>query len=283
MHQSESVRPSTLYIVATPIGNLDDITLRAKSVLSLVDRICCEDTRHSARLMEHLGVHKPLVSLHEHNETDRSAQVVGWLQAGESIALVSDAGTPLISDPGYVLVNAVIEAGQNVVPVPGVSAAITAMSVSGLPTDRWSFQGFLSNRQAARLKQIESLAAVENTMVFYESSHRILDCLHDMSDVLGKERRVVVARELTKTFETFLRGTLSEVSSVVEQDANQRKGEFVVIVEGNKNTTHAEASPEVMTLLQELKLQLPPKKAAAVVANVFGGSKKQYYEMLLKL
>jgi 16S rRNA (cytidine1402-2'-O)-methyltransferase len=283
MHQSESVRPSTLYIVATPIGHLDDITLRAKSVLGSVERICCEDTRHSARLLEHLSIHKPLVSLHEHNEADRSAQVVAWLQAGESIALVSDAGTPLISDPGYVLVNAVIEAGCQVVPVPGVSAAITAMSASGLPTDRWSFQGFLSNRQAARTKQIEALASQEQTMVFYESSHRIQDCLADMSVVMGSERRVVVARELTKTFETFLRGSLGEVLEVVEQDPNQRKGEFVVILDGNKNAAPAEASPEIISMLEELKPLLPPKKAAAVVANVFGGSKKQYYDMLLNM
>jgi 16S rRNA (cytidine1402-2'-O)-methyltransferase len=209
--------------------------------------------------------------------------VVAWLQAGESIALVSDAGTPLISDPGYVLVNAVIEAGCQVVPVPGVSAAITAMSASGLPTDRWSFQGFLSNRQAARTKQIEALASQEQTMVFYESSHRIQDCLADMSVVMGSERRVVVARELTKTFETFLRGSLGEVLEVVEQDPNQRKGEFVVILDGNKNAAPAEASPEIISMLEELKPLLPPKKAAAVVANVFGGSKKQYYDMLLNM
>ena len=277
------VKPSTLYVVATPIGNLADITERAVYVLSNVDVICCEDTRHSARLLDNIGCKKPLLSLHEHNERERSAYIVEKLQAGESIALVSDAGTPLISDPGYVLVNEVIAAGLEVVPVPGVSAVITALSVSGLPTDRWTFEGFLPNKHGARLKVLEQNQHMTQTMVYYESSHRIEDSLRDMVEVFGIERKIVVARELTKTFETVMRGSLAEVLMQVAQDSNQRKGEFVVVVAGAPKKDTAAFDAQILQLATELKALMPPKKAAAVIANVFGGTKKAYYELILSL
>lgn len=180
---------STLYVVATPIGNLEDLTIRAEKILKQVDVICCEDTRHSARLMEHIGCKTQLISLHEHNEREKSQYIVDRLSAGESIALVSDAGTPLISDPGYVLVNRVVEAGLSVVPVPGVSAVVTALSVAGLPTDRWYFEGFLPSKGSARLKRMNQLANATNTLVFYESSHRIAASIGDVVEVFGPDRR----------------------------------------------------------------------------------------------
>jgi len=283
MQATQSMKMANLYVVSTPIGNLGDITERAVQVLQKVDLICCEDTRHSARLLEHIGCKKPLMSLHEHNERDRSAMIVEKLRAGQSIALVSDAGTPLISDPGYVLVNEVIAAGLRVIPVPGPSAVITALSVSGLPTDRWVFEGFLPHKQGARIKALESVAGMTQTLVFYESSHRIEDSLEDMVGVFGGERSACVARELTKTFETVLRGTLADLVLQVKVDANQRKGEFVVMVAGAQKTDVEQVSPDMLALAKELKPLLPPKKAAAVIANVYGGAKKSYYELILSL
>ncbi len=283
MQANGFVKSSTLYVVATPIGNLADITERAIQVLKNVDVICCEDTRHSARLLDNISCKKPLLSLHEHNERERSALIVEKLTSGQSIALVSDAGTPLISDPGYVLVNEVIAAGLDVVPIPGVSAVITALSVSGLPTDHWSFEGFLPSKQGARVKILEQHQNLAHTLVYYESSHRIEDSLRDMGLVFGLERKVVVARELTKTFETLLRGSLEEVLAFVAEDSNQRKGEFVVMVNGAAKTDAAVYEAEILQLASELKPLLPPKKAASVIANVYGGSKKQYYELILSL
>lgn len=280
---SNQIMKSTLYVVATPIGNLTDISERAQQVLRSVDLICCEDTRHSARLMEHLGCTTPLLSLHEHNERDRSAMIVDRLLSGQSIALVSDAGTPLISDPGYVLVNHVIDAQLQVVPIPGASAVITALSISGLPTDRWRFEGFLPSKTGARLKILNALATDHLTLVFYESSHRIEASLADMAIAFGADRPIVVARELTKTFETVLRGTIAEVQQAVAADNNQRKGEFVVLVQGVANEVVGIGDERVVALVNELTAILPPKKAAAIVAKVFGGSKKLYYEYIVAL
>ncbi len=277
------VNKQTLYVVATPIGNLADISQRAIDVLNSVDLICCEDTRHSARLMDHIGCRTKLISLHEHNERDKSDYIVKKLQGGHSIALVSDAGTPLISDPGYVLVNHVINAGMNVAPLPGPSAVVTALSVAGLPTDRWRFEGFLPNKTGARVKVLEALVSESCTLVFYESSHRISASLSDMEAVFGSERPIVIARELTKTFETVLRGSVAQVRELVDQDANQRKGEFVVLVQGDKDVQLLLEDPKAVLLAKELKPLLPPKKAAAVLASVFGGSKKDYYQYLLEL
>jgi 16S rRNA (cytidine1402-2'-O)-methyltransferase len=282
MNSNQIIR-STLYVVATPIGNLADISERAQQVLRSVDLICCEDTRHSARLMDHLGCTTPLLSLHEHNERDRSAMIVERLQSGQSIALVSDAGTPLISDPGYVLVNHVIDAQLQVVPIPGASAVITALSISGLPTDRWRFEGFLPSKTGARLKILNALAKDHLTLVFYESSHRIEGSLADMALAFGADRPIVVARELTKTFETVLRGTIAEVQLAVAADNNQRKGEFVVLVQGVATEVVGIGDERVVALVNELTAILPPKKAAAIVAKVFGGSKKIYYEYIVAL
>ncbi|TCS41728.1 16S rRNA (cytidine(1402)-2'-O)-methyltransferase [Reinekea marinisedimentorum] len=281
--ETVSAVKSTLYVVATPIGNLEDLTVRAEKILKQVDIICCEDTRHSARLMESIGCRTQLISLHEHNEREKSQYIVDKLRAGESIALVSDAGTPLISDPGYVLVNKVVEAGLTVVPVPGVSAVITALSVAGLPTDRWYFEGFLPNKGSARLKRMEQLKGATETLIFYESSHRIEASMADAVTAFGAERPVVIARELTKTFETLLRGSAQEVLERVRADSNQQKGEFVVMVGGAQPVEQGDEDSRAFLLADELKALMPPKKAAAVVAKVFGGNKKTYYEYLAGL
>jgi 16S rRNA (cytidine1402-2'-O)-methyltransferase len=281
--ESTSVVKSTLYVVATPIGNLADFTVRAEQVLKQVDVICCEDTRHSARLMEHIGCKTQLISLHEHNEREKSQYIVERLQSGESIALVSDAGTPLISDPGYVLVNSVVDAGLKVVPIPGVSAVITALSVAGLPTDRWFFEGFLPSKGSARLKRMQQLAAATETLVFYESSHRIEASLVDVMEAFGGDRPIAVARELTKTFETVLRGRAESVLSQLQDDKNQKKGEFVVMVGGAQAVEQGDEDERAYMLANELKALMPPKKAAALVAKLFGGNKKVYYDYLVGL
>lgn len=274
--------PAALYVVATPIGNLDDITRRAVSVLSSVDVCCAEDTRHSRRLLDHLGASPRLISVHEHNERDRGHFIVSLLEQGQSVALISDAGTPLISDPGYHLVQAVADAGFPVHPVPGVSAVITALSVAGLPTDHWRFEGFLPAKTAARQKALQACAESPHTLVFYESSHRILASLADMVSVYGGERRVVVARELTKTFETVLRGTLDEVLDRVEADEHQRKGEFVVMVAGEERADQT-VGLDPKALADVLAPLMPPKQAAAAMVSLIGGRKKEWYELITGL
>lgn len=280
--EEKSVKPSEIYIVSTPIGHLGDLTLRAQAVLCQADVICAEDTRHSARLLEHIGSKVPMMALHEHNEFERSQHIIDRLARGESVALISDAGTPLISDPGYKLVRAIIEAGYKVVPVPGASAVIAALSVAGLPTDRFFFEGFLASKSTARTKQMASLANFPHTWVFYESSHRILASLEDLASVLGGERYIVVARELTKTFETLLRGKVAEVIAQVKADDNQQKGEFVVMVSGLAEEEREALPEQAIAMLKQLASLLPPKKAAQAVAAVYGGGKKVYYDWLLR-
>jgi 16S rRNA (cytidine1402-2'-O)-methyltransferase len=251
-------------------------------VLCQVDLICAEDTRHSGRLLESIGSKVPMMALHEHNEADKAASIIERLASGQSLALISDAGTPLISDPGYVLVNHVISAGYRVVPVPGVSAVVTALSVAGLPTDRWLFEGFLPSKSSARIKRFEELLMQQSTIVFYESSHRIEKSLIDMVTVFGAERPVSVARELTKNFETVLRGSLSEVLSAVTADSNQQKGEFVVVLGGLvEDKQDSITDPLVISLAKELHKELPPKKAASILAKVYGGNKRDYYALIL--
>jgi 16S rRNA (cytidine1402-2'-O)-methyltransferase len=274
--------PAALYVVATPIGNLDDITRRAVSVLASVDVCCAEDTRHSRRLMDHLGISPKLISVHEHNERDRGHFIVSLLEQGQSVALISDAGTPLISDPGYHLVQAVADAGFPVHPVPGVSAVITALSVAGLPTDHWRFEGFLPAKSAARQKTLQACSDSPHTLVFYESSHRIMASLDDMVSVYGGARRVVVARELTKTFETVLRGSLEEVQALVAGDENQRKGEFVVMLAGESAPDDAFAL-DPQALADVLAPLMPPKQAAAAMVTLIGGRKKAWYELITGL
>ncbi|MGB1092022.1 MAG: 16S rRNA (cytidine(1402)-2'-O)-methyltransferase, partial [Oceanobacter sp.] len=209
---------ATLYIVATPIGNLSDLTERARQTLNSVDLIACEDTRHTQKLLQHLGLHKPLISVHDHNERDRVEHIRNELVAGKNIALVSDAGTPLISDPGYALVQVLREEGFSVTPIPGPSALITALSAAGLPTDRFIFEGFLPHKSNARKEMLESAAQEPRTLIYYESRHRILASVADMIEVLGEERQACIARELTKTFETWYRGSLGEIQSLISAD-----------------------------------------------------------------
>jgi 16S rRNA (cytidine1402-2'-O)-methyltransferase len=272
----------TLYVVATPIGNLADLTERAREVLARVDQIACEDTRHSSKLLQHLGLRKPLLSVHEHNERERVAHIASLLSQGQNLALISDAGTPLISDPGFPLVQALREQGFQVSPVPGVSAVITALSAAGLPTDRFTFEGFLPHKMGGKREKLEALAQEPRTMVFYEAKHRILETLELMAEVFGTERPACVARELTKTFETFYHGTLPSILARLSGDEDQQKGEFVVMITGHPNPSTA-GSLDSEKLLRLLSSELPPKKAAALVAEVTGENKKELYDRLLRM
>ncbi|PTY38984.1 16S rRNA (cytidine(1402)-2'-O)-methyltransferase [Saccharospirillum sp. MSK14-1] len=281
---TDSSLPSALYVVATPIGHLDDITRRAAQILSEVEVCCCEDTRHSRRLLDHLGVRPKLVSVHEHNERERIDFILSLLEQGQRVALVSDAGTPLISDPGFPLVRAVVAAGYDVRPVPGVSAVTAALSVAGLPTDRWVFEGFLPAKPGQRQQRLQQLASESRTLVFYESSHRIERCLEDIVTVLGADRPLCLARELTKQFETVLRGSAGEIREQVATDADQRKGEFVLMVGGATETTDTVQSQldgeQLMAVLAPL---MPPKAAAATLVELIGGRKKDWYERIIAL
>lgn len=277
-----SIEAGILYVVATPIGNLGDMTPRAVEVLQQVDRIAAEDTRHSAGLMRHFAINTPMLSLHEHNERQKVATLLQRLQDGESIALVSDAGTPLISDPGYVLVREAQLAGIRVVPVPGASALIAALSASGLPTDRFSFEGFLPAKGGTRRKLLETLRQERRTLAFYESPHRILESLTDMAGVFGDTRRAVVARELTKTFETIRHDGLGNLLEWVRSDSNQQKGEFVVLVHGCEETGEA-IDQEACRIAGLLADELPLKQAAALAAKISGEKKNALYKYLLEL
>lgn len=274
---------SALYIVSTPIGNLGDMTPRAIEVLKKVDVIAAEDTRHSRRLMNHFGIETPMIPCHDHNERQQAEQILGRMSAGASVALVSDAGTPLISDPGFFLVRSVRQAGFPVIPVPGACAFISALSVAGLATDRFFFEGFLPAKSSGRCKRLDELCAFPNTWGFYESPHRILDCLEDVQRVLGECRYIVLAREMTKTFETVIAGSVAEVREVVASDANQRKGEFVVLVEGLKEEVDQSIDADAEKLLVRLMVELPLKKAAAVVSDLTGHRKKALYERGLSI
>ncbi len=269
---------ASLYVVATPIGNLEDLGPRAARLLGEVAVIAAEDTRHTGRLLRHLGLSVPMLSLHEHNEAARVEQLDARLAAGESIALVSDAGTPLISDPGFLLVRELRARGRRIVPVPGACALVAALSAAGLPTDRFTFQGFLPAKGAGRRARLEALAGREETLVFYESPHRIRDTLADLATVLG-ERRLVLARELTKTFETFLDGSAVELLDRMEADPDQARGEFVAMVAGAPPREEDEASVvEGKALLVALLAEgVGVKQAASVAARVLGGTKKSWY------
>ncbi|MFO8045125.1 MAG: 16S rRNA (cytidine(1402)-2'-O)-methyltransferase [Halomonas sp.] len=269
---------ASLYVVATPIGNLEDLSPRAARLLGEVALVAAEDTRHTGRLLRHLGLSVPMLSLHEHNETARVEQLDARLVAGESIALVSDAGTPLISDPGFVLVRELRLRGRRIVPVPGACALVAALSAAGLPTDRFTFQGFLPAKGGGRRGRLESLAAREETLIFYESPHRIRDTLADLAAVLG-ERRLVLARELTKTFETFLDGSAAELLIRMEADPDQARGEFVVMVAGAPPRHEDEAGVVAgEALLAALLAEgVGVKQVAAVAARVLGGAKKVWY------
>ena len=266
----------TLYVVATPIGNAGDIGARAIETLRQVDAICAEDTRHSGQLLARLGISRPLVALHEHNEEAQAGQLVERLRGGQSLALVSDAGTPLVSDPGFRLVRAAREAGIKVSPVPGPSALVAALSVAGLPSDRFVFEGFLPAKTKARREHLQALAGEPRTLIFYESSHRIEDCLADAVAAFGADRRAVLARELTKLFETVLDGSLAELAARVATDADQRKGEFVLLIEGAPADAEA-ALHAGQRLYEQLREHLPPSKAAKVASEITGAPRKALY------
>lgn len=272
-----STKPAgTLHVVATPIGNLGDLSPRAIEVLRSVAAICAEDTRHTRQLLAHFGIERPLLSLHEHNEEAASGPLVTRLAVGDSLALVSDAGTPLVSDPGFRLVRAARAAGIRVSPVPGASALVAALSVAGLPSDRFVFEGFLPAKAAARRERLQALAAETRTLLFYESSHRIGEALDDMASVFGGTRLAVIARELTKLFETVLDGPLDALRALVAADSNQRRGEFVVMVHGadaGADTRTAEGQ-RVYALLSP---HLPPSTAARLAAEISGASRKALY------
>lgn len=270
-----------LYVVATPIGNLGDISARAREIFAAVSAVAAEDTRHSALLLRELGLERPLVSLHEHNERARAVELVGRLRAGESIALISDAGTPLISDPGYQLLRAALEAGIVVSPVPGPSAVITALSASGLPCDRFCFEGFLPSRAIARRRRLGELAAETRTLVIYEAPHRIAACLVDLAAACGDSRRACVARELTKHFETFYRGSLGELALQAKSDENMARGESVILVEGGAE--QPEGSARLDETLRVLLGFLPPSAAAAATARLLGTRRNDAYARALEL
>ncbi|MEG5264621.1 16S rRNA (cytidine(1402)-2'-O)-methyltransferase [Pseudomonas sp. JDS28PS106] len=274
--------PGSLYVVATPIGNLDDMSVRALKVLREVALIAAEDTRHSARLMQHFGIGTPLAACHEHNERDEGSRFITRLLAGDDIALISDAGTPLISDPGYHLVRQARAAGIQVIPVPGACALIAALSAAGLPSDRFMFEGFLPARSAGRKAKLEAVKEEPRTLIFYEAPHRILECLQDMEQVFGAERPALLARELTKTFETLKGLPLGELRAFVEADSNQQRGECVVLVAGwtapeNEDVVGAEARRILDLLLEEM----PVKRAAAVAAQITGVRKNLLYQVAL--
>ena len=268
-----------LYIVATPIGNLQDITQRALDTFTKVDLIAAEDTRHSGLLLSHYGIKKPFFALHDHNEQEKAHILVEKLKQGSNIALISDAGTPLISDPGFHLVRQCREAGIRVVPLPGACAAITALCASGIASDRFCFEGFLPAKNKARKDKLENIAEEDRTLIFYESTHRILDTLEDMQSVLGGERYIVLAREITKTWETITGNTIKNLREWLLEDPNRTKGEMVLIVEGKpKSDNNDEISPQAVKALELIAEELPLKKAAAIVAELYGYKKNALYQ-----
>ncbi|MFJ5340712.1 rRNA (cytidine-2'-O-)-methyltransferase [Pectobacterium brasiliense] len=274
--QQADISASTLYIVPTPIGNLGDITQRALAVLASVDLIAAEDTRHTGLLLQHFAINARLFALHDHNEQQKADVLLAKLQSGQSIALVSDAGTPLINDPGYHLVRRCREAGVRVVPLPGACAAITALSASGLASDRFCYEGFLPAKTKGRKDKLRELGEETRTLIFYESTHRLLDSLQDINEVLGAERYVVLAREITKTWESIHGAPVGELLAWVKEDENRRKGEMVLIVEGHQ-IDDSVLSAEALRTLMLLRTELPLKKAAALAAEIHGVKKNALY------
>lgn len=272
----------TLYVVATPIGNLDDISARALRVLREVALIAAEDTRHSQRLLQHFGIATPLAACHEHNERDQGGRFIGRLQAGEDVALISDAGTPLISDPGFHLVRSARAAGIPVVPVPGACALIAALSAAGLPSDRFIFEGFLPAKATGRRQRLEVLREEPRTLLFYEAPHRLLESVEDMLVVFGPERPALLARELTKTFETLKGLPLAELRDFIAADSNQQRGECVLLVGGWQAPEGEEAvSAESLRVLDLLLAEMPVKRAAALAAEITGVRKNLLYQAAL--
>jgi 16S rRNA (cytidine1402-2'-O)-methyltransferase len=281
--QQDSPQPGSLYVVATPIGNLGDLSPRAVEVLRSVQRIAAEDTRHSRKLLQHFAIQTPLVAVHEHNERELAPRLVEQLRAGASLALISDAGTPLISDPGFNLVRLAREAGVRVIPVPGPSALVCALSASGLATDRFVFEGFLPAKRVARRARLAELHHDSRTLILYESSHRIVECLQDLAEVFGGGRHAVLARELTKQFETIRDASLEELAQWVATDRNQQKGEIVLLVAGCPQPEKYQVSAEAEQLLAILLDELPVKLAAKLAARITGLNKRDLYDRALQL
>lgn len=266
-------------VVATPIGNLGDISPRAREVLAAADVIAAEDTRHTGALLHALGLSRPLLSLHEHNERERIGEVLARLARGKRVALVSDAGTPMVSDPGFALVRAAIDAGFAVSAIPGPSAVMVALAVSGLPTDRFCFEGFLPAKAAARRERLAALAGETRTLVLFESPHRLAALLGDLAAVMGAERRAAVARELSKTWETVYRGTVAELSRMCAEDPNFARGEITVVLAGAPPAEEGDLAL-ARKLLPLLAKELPPGKAAAIAARVSGVPRRALYDAL---
>ena len=271
------VQPGSLWVVATPIGHRDDFTARAVQTLRQVAVIAAEDTRHSRPLLQHYAIDTPLVALHEHNEREAVDALVQRMLGGGSVALISDAGTPLISDPGFRLVRAARAAGVRCVPVPGACAAIAALSVAGLPSDRFVFEGFLPPKSAARRARLQELAGDPRTLIFYESSHRVAESLADMRDVFGGDREAVLARELTKLFETVIGEPLDDLAARVAADPDQQRGECVLLVAGHGEEVDARLA-EGQRVFAILREELPPAKAAKLAAAISGAPRKLLYE-----
>ncbi len=269
----------SLYVVATPIGNLQDISARALQVLQQVSLIAAEDTRHSARLLEHFSIHTPMVACYDHNERSGSDALVQRLLAGDSLALISDAGTPLVSDPGFHLVRQARAAGVQVIPVPGACAAIAALSAAGLPSDRFAFEGFLPAKSGARAARLQALADESRTLIFYEAPHRLLDSVLAMAEAFGSRRQAVLARELTKTFETIKDAPLGELAGWIAADSNQQRGECVLLVAGvDEKAGRDSLDVESQRVLTLLAAELPLKKAAALTAQITGARKNLLYQ-----
>jgi 16S rRNA (cytidine1402-2'-O)-methyltransferase len=273
---------AVLFIIATPIGNLDDISRRAIETLSQVDLIAAEDTRHSQHLLAHLGMKKKMLSLHEHNERERAAQIVTYLQQGMSVGLISDAGTPLISDPGYNLVNAVIEAGFQVSPIPGPSSIITALCAAGLPTDRFTYHGFLSQKNAERISRLESLHGQPGTHILLESTHRIVRLMQQLHEVMP-DAQVVLGKELTKRHENFIRGSAAYCLAQLEQSPELQKGEFVVLLSQPSQPESTRSAQDSERLIRILLNEMPLKKAVKLAVEITGLKKNVLYQQALDI
>lgn len=273
----------TLYVIATPIGNLEDISQRAVRLLNQVDLVAAEDTRHSGNLLRHLGIRQDMLSLHEHNEAQQLERILAELEQGRSVALISDAGTPLVSDPGYRLAQAAHARGLAVSPVPGPSSVMAALSAAGLPTDRFSFEGFLPAKQAARQKVLADLAQDPRTLIFFESPRRVLEALTDMVAAFGADREAAVARELTKAFETIRQQSLGELLAWLTAEPGQQRGEFVLLVAGQRHSDQAEAAQAAERVLRVLLAELPVRQAAKLAAELTGQPRNRLYELALSL
>ena len=270
-----------LFVVATPIGNLEDITQRALNVLQSVDIIAAEDTRHTNKLLNHFSIKAKVIAVHDHNEKQKASELLGWLEQGLNVALVSDAGTPLISDPGYAVVNLCREQGASVSPIPGACAAIAAVSCSGLPTDRFQFIGFTPAKSKARQEFFFDAHNSGMTSIMYESTHRIMASLEDLKAALGDDQKVVLAKELTKSFETFFSGTVLELIAFLTEDPARQKGEIVLMLPG-KQVSKSEVSPEAIKLIELLQGEMPLKKACGIAADYFNLKKNALYKAMLE-